>query len=75
MTYQPTQKHYLKEFHTLKELEGLSPHENLKSRIYFISNFDWTDFMLQTAPKGNPKETQWHTETLSRCYRLLRGNL
>ena len=45
----PIQKRILSELINLQELEKLNPQDNLESRQQFLSNFDWTDSMLQPA--------------------------
>ena len=42
-------KRFLSELITLQELEKLNPQDNPESRQQFLSNFDWTDSMLQPA--------------------------
>ena len=45
----PIQKRILSELINLQELEQLNPQEDPESRQQFLSNFDWTDSMLQPA--------------------------
>ena len=45
----PIQKRILSELINLQELEKLNPQDNPESRQQFMSNFDWTDSMLQPA--------------------------
>ena len=45
----PIQKRILSDFINLQELEKLNPQDNPESRQQFLSNFDWTDSMLQLA--------------------------
>ena len=45
----PIQKRILSELINLQELEKLNPHDDTESRRQFLSNFDWTDSMLQPA--------------------------
>ena len=45
----PIQKRILSELINLQELEKLNPQDNPESRQQFLSNFDWTDSMLQPA--------------------------
>ena len=42
----PIQKRIFSELINLQELEKLNPHDDPESRRQFLSNFDWTDFML-----------------------------
>ena len=41
------QKRFLNELFNLQELEKLNPQEHPESRRQFLTNFDWTNFMLQ----------------------------
>ena len=43
----PIQKRILSELNNLQELEKLNPQNDPESRRQFLSNFDWTDSMLQ----------------------------
>ena len=43
----PIQKRILTELLTLQELEKLNPQDDPESRRQFLTNFDWTDSMLQ----------------------------
>ena len=43
----PIQKHILTELQNLQELEKLNPQDDPESRRQFLTNFDWTDSMLQ----------------------------
>ena len=43
----PIQKRILEEILNLQELEKLNPQEDPQSRRQFLTNFDWTDSMLQ----------------------------
>ena len=43
----PTQKRILEELLNLQELEKLNPQDDPESRRRFLTNFDWTDSMLQ----------------------------
>ena len=43
----PIQKRILSELINLRELEKLNPQDDTESRRQFLSNFDWTDSMLQ----------------------------
>ena len=45
----PIQKRILSELINLQELEKLNPQDDPESRRQFLSNFDWTDSMLQPA--------------------------
>ena len=45
----PIQKRILSELVNLQELEKLNPQDDTESRRQFLSNFDWTDSMLQPA--------------------------
>ena len=45
----PIQKRILSELINLQELEKLNPQDDPESRRQFLSNFDWTDYMLQPA--------------------------
>ena len=45
----PIQKRILSELINLQELEKLNPQGDPESRRQFLSNFDWTDSMLQPA--------------------------
>ena len=45
----PIQKRILSEMINLQELEKLNPQDDPESRRQFLSNFDWTDSMLQPA--------------------------
>ena len=45
----PIQKRILSELINLGELEKLNPQDDPESRRQFLSNFDWTDSMLQPA--------------------------
>ena len=45
----PIQKRILSELINLQELEKLNPQNDSESRRQFLSNFDWTDSMLQPA--------------------------
>ena len=45
----PIQKRILSELINLEELEKLNPQNDSESRRQFLSNFDWTDSMLQSA--------------------------
>ena len=45
----PIQKRILSELINLQELEKLNPQDDFESRRQFLSNFDWTDSMLQSA--------------------------
>ena len=47
----PIQIRILNELRELEQLEKLNPLENTNSRNQFQSNFDWTDFNLQTEAK------------------------
>ena len=47
--YTPIQKRILSELINLQELEQLNPQDDPESRRQFLSNFDWTDSMLQPA--------------------------
>ena len=43
----PIQKRILSELINLQELEKLNPQNDPESRRKFLTNFDWTDTMLQ----------------------------
>ena len=43
----PIQKRILTELLTLQELEKINPQDDPESRRQFLTNFDWTDSMLQ----------------------------
>ena len=43
----PIQKKILKELLNLQKFEKLNPQDNQESRKQFVTNFDWTDSMLQ----------------------------
>ena len=45
----PIQKRILSELINLQELEKLNPQDDSELRRQFLSNFDWTDSMLQPA--------------------------
>ena len=45
----PIQKRIMSELINLQELEKPNPQDNPESRRQFLSNFDWTDSMLQRA--------------------------
>ena len=45
----PIQKKILSELINLQEVENLNPQNDSESRRQFLSNFDWTDSMLQPA--------------------------
>ena len=45
----PIQKRILSELINLQKLEKLNPQDDPESRRQFLSNFDWTDSMLQPA--------------------------
>ena len=45
----PIQKRILSELINLQELEKLNPQDDTESRRQFLSNFDWTDSLLQPA--------------------------
>ena len=45
----PIQKRILSELINLQELEKLNPQDDPESRRQFLSNFNWTDSMLQPA--------------------------
>ena len=45
----PIQKRILSELVNLQELEKLNPQDDTESRRQFLSNFDWTDSILQPA--------------------------
>ena len=45
----PIQKRILSELINHQELEKLNPQDDTESRRQFLSNFDWTDSMLQPA--------------------------
>ena len=48
----PIQKRILSELINLQKIEKLNPQDDLESRRQFLTNFDWTDFMLQPAAKA-----------------------
>ena len=48
----PIQKRILSELISLQKIEKLNPQDDPESRRQFLTNFDWTDFMLQPAAKS-----------------------
>ena len=49
----PKQKRVLTELYALEELERLDPQANQKSQNQFLSNFDWTDSILNQQRKAS----------------------
>ena len=49
----PIQKRILTELQNLQELEKLNPQDDPESRRQFLTNFDWTDSMLQPEEIAN----------------------
>ena len=48
----PIQKRILSELINLQKIEKLNPQDDPESRRQFLTNFDWTDFLLQPAAKA-----------------------
>ena len=52
----PIQKRILSDLINLQELEKFNPQDDTESRRQFLSNFDWTDSMLQPAEIARIKD-------------------